>query len=66
MGSERNERHKIYYVRGDLASHCLSRLCLRPNVQVVLSVKAEWLSGPDGPGGRADGDPRRRGTLKSL
>lgn len=48
-----------------LPSRRLRHLCLRPSAQVVLSVKAKRLSGPDCPGGQADRDPRRRG-LKSL
>lgn len=59
-GSRRNVRQKIYYVGEDLSSHCLGLVCLRPSVQTVLSVEAEWLSGPDCPGGQAD----REGPLQ--
>lgn len=41
---------------GDLTSYCLSHLHLRQSVQVVLSMKAEWLSGPDCPGGQGHRD----------
>lgn len=59
-------RQKIYNVGGDPPAHCMSRLCLRPSVRVVLSVKAEWLSGPKCPDVQPDRDRCGRGALESL